>query len=39
MIMSVSPGMLLKLPKPPTCQFKPTAPMKAALVMLLLAMS
>ena len=26
MIMSVSPGMLLKLPKPMTCQFMPTAP-------------
>ena len=27
-IMSLSPGLLLKLPKPPTYQFKPTVPMK-----------
>jgi hypothetical protein len=30
--MSVSPGMLLKLPTPMICQSNPTVPMKAALV-------
>src|SRR5262245_18692149 len=30
---------LLKLPKPPTCQARPTVPRKAALMMLLLLMS
>jgi len=35
-IMSVSPGTLLKLPKPPSCHSKPTVPDAAALVVLLL---
>ena len=38
-IMSVSPGMLLKLPTPENCQFNPTVFRKAAPVMLLLLMS
>jgi hypothetical protein len=37
--MSVSPGTLLKLPKPMTCQSSPTLPRKAAWVMLLSLMS
>jgi len=39
MIMSDSPGMLLKLLTAMVCQSNPTVPMKAALVSWLLAMS
>jgi hypothetical protein len=39
MIMSVSPGTLLKLPTAMICQFNPTVPMNAALVIWLLLMS
>src|SRR6516162_8254032 len=39
MIMSVSPGLLLKLPTPTICQSNPTVPMKAVLVIWLLLIS